>query len=251
MCFWNSPSFIHRHKIKALVKPLQDKFKNFGCITITVLLKSGKFAYLSSSPKINFQHNYTGWERADSLLSYAFIKDKRTIFPEDLENDPIQSHIEKNYAKAGLHRGYIISKYCQDCCVLISYNTKEKENSQELYKRTAYDINEFSIAFINEMLPSFLKELPELKSTRFGLEKEFRNNALTANLNPTIKTQLNETEQSILYWSAQGKSAEETSIILGLKNNTINSYRKKILSKMNTTSITQAVYIASSQNLIA
>ena len=50
-------------------------------------------------------------------------------------------------------------------------------------------------------------------------------------------------EQQCLHWSAQGKSAIETAEILGIKQETVRSYIKSLLKKLNADNKTQAVAI--------
>ena len=50
-------------------------------------------------------------------------------------------------------------------------------------------------------------------------------------------------EQQCLHWSAQGKSAIETAEILGIKQETVRSYIKSFLKKLNADNKTQAVAI--------
>lgn len=58
-------------------------------------------------------------------------------------------------------------------------------------------------------------------------------------------------EIETLYWAARGKTSEETAIILKLSPNTITSYRKQAIQKLNASNITHAVFLAAQLGLIA
>lgn len=55
---------------------------------------------------------------------------------------------------------------------------------------------------------------------------------------------LTERERQVLYWAAQGKTAGEIGIILNLSESTAATYLRSARYKLNSTSITQAVYKA-------
>lgn len=64
------------------------------------------------------------------------------------------------------------------------------------------------------------------------------------------ETHLYPSEVEALYWAARGKTAEETAMILKLKENTIATYRKDAIKKLNANNITNAVWIATNIGLI-
>lgn len=57
-------------------------------------------------------------------------------------------------------------------------------------------------------------------------------------------------EVEVLYWAAFGKTAGETAIILSLSENTVLSYRKEAIKKLNASNITNAVWLATHIGLI-
>jgi LuxR family quorum-sensing system transcriptional regulator CciR len=61
---------------------------------------------------------------------------------------------------------------------------------------------------------------------------------------------LTERERECLSWSAQGKSAWATSMILGVSENTVNFHLKSAMRKLGTTNRVQAVAIAVRAGLI-
>jgi LuxR family quorum sensing-dependent transcriptional regulator len=57
-------------------------------------------------------------------------------------------------------------------------------------------------------------------------------------------------EIEALYWAARGKTSQETAIILNLKENTIATYRKEAIKKLNASNITNAVWLATEVGLL-
>lgn len=58
----------------------------------------------------------------------------------------------------------------------------------------------------------------------------------------TINRQLTNREKLCLYLAANGKSTKEISKILQIKESTVVTYRKKILKKLNSKNIAQAIF---------
>ncbi|HEV2614170.1 MAG TPA: helix-turn-helix transcriptional regulator [Gammaproteobacteria bacterium] len=57
-----------------------------------------------------------------------------------------------------------------------------------------------------------------------------------------VDPRLAKKEISCLYWAAQGKSSEETAILLHLSKNTVETYRKRIKTKLNCRNMAHAVH---------
>ena len=64
------------------------------------------------------------------------------------------------------------------------------------------------------------------------------------------KSKLYACEIEVLYWTAQGKTSYETSLILGLTQHTVNSYRKNAIFKLEANNVVHAVYKAYFEGII-
>ena len=64
------------------------------------------------------------------------------------------------------------------------------------------------------------------------------------------RPRLSKRERQVLGWAAAGKSAWETSIILGLSQRTIDSYMRNCVQKLGAANKTQAVAVAVSYALL-
>ncbi|WP_191092554.1 helix-turn-helix transcriptional regulator [Francisella sp. SYW-9] len=245
------PSIKYRHRIKKLTHPLYS-LENFASIAIAIILKSGKTVWLSSKPRISLNTFKSGLYRGDLLLNYTFIKDKETMFPNDFINlDYLQQLVNDILTKYGLYRCYCFTRRCDDCHILVSVNTNvEIKDNMSYYKSTIDQIESFSLEFIDNMLDVYLECLPELKSTYFMTDKNYRHEVLKTKTTLLNINKLSSSELSVLYWSAKGKSSEEISTILFLSKNTVDTYRRRLIKKLNVANITEAVYSAISLGLI-
>lgn len=70
------------------------------------------------------------------------------------------------------------------------------------------------------------------------------------NINSTEKINITQRELHCLYWASQGKTAFETSIIMGISKNTVRAYIESARHSLNCVSVTQAVSKAIQLNLM-
>jgi|GEM_PF-2762128 len=245
------PSVKHRHLVKRLVAPLND-IPIFGGFVFGLVLKSGHNAWLSSTPRVTINTVSSGLSRADILLDFDYLKESRVIFPENLmQINHFEPTIHQIMQRIGLYSGYCYSKYCDDCCIIVGINTNKKiKHIKDFYKKTIQQVENFSDTFFNQTQDIFLNLLPEIKVSRFITDPIFRHRILTSQTLKPTEIDLTEKELAILYWTARGKSAADIAIIIGLSKNTIDTYRRTIISKLNVSNITEAVYLALSMHLI-
>ena len=70
-------------------------------------------------------------------------------------------------------------------------------------------------------------------------------------LGETKMATLTSRERQALYWTAQGKTASETGIILGLSESTVATYLRSARYKLNASTVAQAVYKAEKAGLLS
>ncbi|OGT54893.1 MAG: hypothetical protein A3F17_08915 [Gammaproteobacteria bacterium RIFCSPHIGHO2_12_FULL_41_15] len=248
---WDTPSFKYRHRIKKLVEPLRQ-IDGFGNVAICLLLKSGDKALVSSALKTSLKIVAAGLQRGNLLLNYHFAYQTRVVFPEEFSaQDELQSSISKICEADRLYSAYCITRTCQDCSVLIAVNASRPiTHKLGFYQGSIDQLEIFANHFFDKAMDIFIDELPALANSRFATEAEFRHRVLLTRTVSKKDIDLTESELEVLYWSAQGKSADEIAAILGLTKNTVDTYRRRLIEKMEVSNITQAVYVASSAGLI-
>lgn len=243
----------HRHRIKQLIAPLHQ-LPDFAGFAIGLVLRSGKSVCIDSVPAISMHTTVRGIVRSTKLLDYDFIKTSRVFYPESFINaNSTQQRIEKISLNRNVHRVYCYSRYCGDCSLIATYRIRHTPtNRQAIYKKTIATVNTATLSLVNAFLPEIIGELPELAQTRFAQDKDFRQRAIQDGVQPRDcnHIELTNSEVAALYWSAQGKTAAEIASILGLSKNTVDTYRRNILDKMQVSNITEAVYVAITTGLI-
>lgn len=248
---WHSPIFRYRHLVKKLITPLRQ-IKDFGSIAVYIILKSGERAGLSSAPKTSLKIIASGFQRGHLVLNYHFANQTRVVFPEEFsEQDALQTSINKICESDKLYSVYCITRTCQDCSILIAINTtKPIKHKLKFYNETIDQLENFVNYFLDESIGIYIDQLPALVNSRFATDTAYRHRVLLTRTVSKKDIDMTESELEVLYWSAQGKSAEEIAAIIGLTKNTVDTYRRKLIEKMWVSNITQAVYVASSAGLI-
>ena len=251
MTLWDTPTFKYRHKTKKLVEPLYQ-IENFASYSATIILKNNQHLAISSAPKVTLPFIHRGLHRAHTILQYDFVKRKRVIFPQEYSHqDSLQRSITQEIEGMGIQRGYSFTRLSQDCCILVSVNMNNPvEDRAALYYSTIDSIEAFTSDFFDEMLPVYCEGLPQFLYSRTSEDQAYRHRVIKTRCVSFEDITLHDSELGILYWSAQGKTAEEIGQIMGHTKNTIDSYRRQLLDKMQVRNIVQAVYLGTSLGLI-
>ena|SRR3990167_196728 len=207
---WKAPSFQYRHLVKKLVEPLR-KIEGFGNVTIGLLLKSGEKAWISSASKTSLKIIDAGLQRGNLLLNYHFANQARVVFPEEFSaQDKLQISITKICETDKLYSAYCVTRTCQDCSILIALNTSRPiSHKLKFYQNTIDQLEIFANHFLDQTLDIYVNELPALAHSRFATDAGYRHRVILARTASKKDMNLTESELEVLYWSAQGKSAEE------------------------------------------
>jgi DNA-binding CsgD family transcriptional regulator len=222
-------------------------------IAIFIYLNNGQLDWLSNCPAAASEYATSGLYRGDILQQRQFRQGNRVIFTDEYkEADHMQSRIAELMTKNDFYRIYCISRFCSDCSLLFATNRKggQESNPQQFYKETIDEFEDFCCYLTTKTLPMFYENLPTLKNTRFASDERYRE-LVIKNRNDPPTEKLTTGEIDVLYWAAQGKTSEETGMLLGLTKNSLDTYRKRAIAKLNAANITHAVYIASLYGLIA
>ncbi|MDP3559723.1 MAG: helix-turn-helix transcriptional regulator [Legionellaceae bacterium] len=248
---WEVPSFKHRHFIKRLAKPFYE-IPDFAGTTIAILLKTGEKAWLSSTPKTTLKIISAGLHRGDLLLDNKYLNVNRVIFPEDfIEIDEMQSKINAFCNQDTMYRAYCISRSCGDCSILVTCNVTTESINYRAFYRDTIDLLENKVhVFLNKTMGIYSQLLPGFSNCQFSVDANYRRNVINRRHLSKKLINLNNAELDVLYWSAQGKTAQEIAAFTGLTKNTINTYRQRLTEKLDAMNITQAVYIASKAGYI-
>jgi DNA-binding CsgD family transcriptional regulator len=220
---------------------------------VFMYVNTGEYAWMANKRESVKAYTESGLYRADVLQCAQFRKENRVIYTDEYANlDPTQTTITKLMRDNGFSRIYCLSRFCGDCSVLLAANNigDPLENPESIYKDTVDNFEDFCIHFIDEMLDVYLEALPTLEQTRFATDPTFRAMVIK-NRSSAPHAKLSKGEREVLYWAGQGKTSEETGLLMNLTKSTLETYRKRAIAKLNASNITHAVYLAKLYHLIA
>ncbi len=246
-----SPTMAHADeitKICASIKPIPD----LEVYAVFMYLHNGEFTWLSNVPKATQKYMDEGYLYSDRLNRPDFTNHNRVIFAEEFtKSSKIQEEIYAiTFKSFGFHRIYCLSRNCTDCRLILAANSSHSvADPNAYYQQTVDDFELLCCDYIDKTIHIFIKYLPQLAPTRFANDSKYRNLVITNRQDPPVE-KLNTSELELLYWSAQGKTAEEISMILKLTKSTIETYRKRICRKLNAKNLTHAVYLAKTLQLL-
>lgn len=247
-----TPSFQYRHFIKKITKPFFE-IPHFKGTTTAIFLKTGEMAFLSSTPQTSLKIVKTGLHRGDLLLQPKQNNFNRVLFPEEYtEVDTTQSAINDILKKDKLYRGYCIVRTSDDCSIMSTCNIDtESINHRVFYEKTIAQFENCINHFLDKTISIYIEMLPALLHSKFHENKNYRHQIIKTRHITKESIRLSEAEHDVLYWTAQGKSAEEIAAITPLTKNTIDTYRRRLIAKFDVSNITQAVYIAAKSGFIS
>lgn len=144
---------------------------------------------------------------------------------------------------------YYLVRQCVDCTVILGAGKEEKlSDYKDFYEKTYKIFEDFMVDFFNKHLTLFKTHSHGYQGASFLKDESYRRKTIKNCLDRDERS-LSKNELACLYWSALGKSAEEISIITGLKKLTVEFYRKQSIKKLHCSNITHAVYEATIRGL--
>ena len=224
-------------------------------VLIYIYLPNGQFTAISNSKELKNLYCDQAFHRADIIHDITIRNNKEFILRNDcsLQNNIFQTTISEKLERNCFYHQYTSYHTNHDCSIVLMAFSSENLNKrpQEIYDKTIGSFKKHCYNLIENSITTILSKLNELKFSRFGTDKTFRQQTiLNENHNQHIIDNLTNNEKSILYWASNGKTSEETSFILGLTKHTVQTYRKKAIQKLNASNISHSISIARSCNMI-
>ncbi|WP_108651786.1 helix-turn-helix transcriptional regulator [Dongshaea marina] len=245
----------HAEMVKELTGSLLDIEGVVACV-VMIILRGGERSWLScsksnSNNQVSCDFFKNGLYRADILTQGAFLGKNRVIFPEEYVHlDELEKSYFQHLLSYGLHRCYSLARSCSDCHILVHcYSDESPTNPFQFYERTVSPLEQFTAQFIDRTMELYCEELPQLSYSRFSQDEKYRQHVLTRR-SDLPETQFSRSELQVLYWSAQGKTAEEIAFVLDISHHTVKTYRHRLIKKLNATNMTHAVYLGKQLSLI-
>ena len=222
-------------------------------ISCCLTFPNGTKCVLSNNPgKIAIPYQVHGLHRLDNSFfaeRYREVKTKsfKTI---DLPNDPLGQFFEKILLEkyrvanaAGLTRsfqGYLL-------IVIFGLNANQVGSNPSLPRDE--ELNHYVIDFFDQIIPIYAQEKPQLRYSRFFMDRQFRQKFIKGELEES-DVRLKDRELQCLYWARMGKTAEEIALILGISRSTTRGHLENIREKFDVASIQEAIVMAIHKKLI-
>jgi DNA-binding CsgD family transcriptional regulator len=148
------------------------------------------------------------------------------------------------------HTAYSIYRSSEECDIFIAliYN-KAVRDAATLYKKTVHKLEDFTIRFLNAIVPVIKEDKFFLAQSEFASNQTVRQNVIKKKYIKVIE-KLTMMETKTLYLASQGCDAKETATRLNISIYTVKEYLKNIREKLNAHSTTQAASIAIRRGLI-
>jgi DNA-binding CsgD family transcriptional regulator len=234
------PSIVHKTDIENICVPLASigKIKFF---VLYVIFNDGQKFVLSSTPE-DFLSMY--WHEKLYTHDYStdfdlFSENSFYLCNEKLGIDKIlKKTIE---SKFNMYRTAYISRECPECRFIFgALHDHQVIDPANFYKSTIKNFEDFCIDFIDQTINIIKFYNPNYNRSIILNDKFYRKSIIK--MNYQAQNYLTEREVECLYWTAQGKTSEETASILKIKKSTVEDYRKHIKLKLNCSSMAHAVY---------
>lgn len=129
-------------------------------------------------------------------------------------------------------------------CTLVFGGAMMRQCSDTLqfYEHSKEDFNQFCLTFMRSALPIIKLHNPQYHRALLFNDENYLKNVI---LNRTCKkVSLSNREVECLIWAANGKTSEDTALILNVSVDTVNHHRRSVLSKLSCKTLTQAIYKA-------
>lgn len=142
-----------------------------------------------------------------------------------------------------VYRAFYTIRRSSECTLVFGGALKHPcLNSQEYYLQAKEDYDRFCWTFMQSALPIIKLHNPYYQRALILNDENYLKQIILNR--DQKKISLSNREIECLIWAANGKTAEDTALILKVSTDTINHHRRSVLSKLNCKTLTQAIYKA-------
>lgn len=250
------PSIRYRNIIAQTTNDLKQ-LTGHSIIIPAIVCHSGKHvSYLTNDPLFSIAYSGTMLKIFDRFFQLA-AKSNGDFFAPTLHYPIGDKGLHKTldiYTKRfNIYHSFALVRHCDDVTIVIAVaNHCRINNIEESYNANVHTIENIAINMFDYLKDLFIEQLPGLKHTEFMKNKNFRNAVIKGNYKtPNFNAeQITPRECECLYWISKGKTSKEAAEIMNISAHTINEHKKSITKKMNTSNMSQAVYLAVKHQLI-
>ncbi len=246
------PTVKYRERVAIFCDKFRKLLPNFEDFCATIILNSGQRVWMANHPLDAIEYVNQGLDRGDTRLFKKLYNGKTYhLFYQNEDIDYIDNLIKLFAEERKTFRCYGIHRVCFDCTLVITLGTNEEiDDLEKFYHDTINLFEKMTCEFFDEMIDAFITEMPPLNNTRFATEKNFREFVIK-NREVFKPINLTNRDKEILYLSSLGKTAEEIALITDLTFETVSTYRKRVIKKLNAKNLIHAVNLAKLQGDIS
>jgi DNA-binding CsgD family transcriptional regulator len=234
------PSIVYKPTIENLCGTL----KSIGDIryyVLYIIFNDGQKFVLSSTPEkflsLYWYEKYFIYDHSTDLN--LFSKSSYYLCNENLGADVFFK--ETIESKFSMYRTFYTMRECPECrFVFGALHDYQIHNPDNFYHSIIDKFENFSLDFLEKTIDLIKFHNPAYNRSIILNDKFYRKSIIKRSYK--AEQQLTKREVECLYWAAHGKSSDETAIILKIKKNTVEDYRKNIKQKLNCSSMAHAIY---------
>jgi len=218
---------------------------------IYIILPNGKFTFLSSAPlESTLEIVTSGYYLGEYMLNPYYYRKYKNYFHNDIEMDKLHQNLYDIRASHAYFQCYVLFRQCLDCTVIAACNSDHRiKRHIEFYQRTVDQFELLIHDFISQTINVYLQYLPELEHSIFASNNHFRRQIILSS-KPDAITKLSAREHSVLYWTNQGETANQIAARLSISVHTLNTYKQRIIKKLNASNVVHAIAIARKDGFI-
>src|SRR6185312_1189564 len=209
-------SLAHRDRIDRLCKVLTNiGLKHFVGY---IVFNNGQTFVLSSMFHMLEPYYIDGYYKEDFSFKREITESVSHYLCDTTQSvsATFQDALENRFS---IFRAYYIVRNCPECqFVFGAIKDTRIDNYKHTYKATLNSFEDFCCAFIDSMIDIIKQHNPTYTSSIVLNDKYYRRKIIKSS--STQDEKLTAREIDCLYWAANGKSSEETAMILGINKNT-------------------------------
>lgn len=233
----------YANRVKTLCDPLKQ---TFGIDTFwhSTIGSKGEFTHISNTPEGTCHYFENHYYLNNPFLRHPENYSKGFYFPGDMPEPTYSESQKKHNAEFGIDHLLFFCKPEKELCHIFGFATSQKNLPMlTIYLNNTHLLKQFAEHFLSEVthfpFDSFQVELPKLVGPSFfwinkftpGLNVNKKSNFLKTLGYPDLSA-LSSREKECLELFLQGKTAQQTALLLNLSRRTVETYFENIKDKL-------------------
>lgn len=230
----------HQEEIIRFCSGLEEQ-TGLDYFVVYVLFNNGKKFVISNFFPVLSAYYQDGYFRQDYSTQEELISDRSYYICDETPSVSNEfAQILEN--KFSIYRTFNTIRHSQECSFVFGGAKKSKvDNPHKFYTQSKQDFDQFCTHFISNANLLIKQYNPEYKHSLILNDEIYLKKIVQQKQNPKSLT---EREKECLIWAAEGKTAEETGMILNISKETIQKHRRSIIQKLDCPNLCSAIFKA-------